>query len=109
MKTQITILTLTATAVCSPIFLAHRTQVDTAVRLQSRQTGIIAKEYTQGGCRDVIFIFARGSTEIGNMVSPRRASESHVQISLGRIRDVNEGENAHTHQMTDVKLARAQP
>ncbi|KAK1719628.1 cutinase [Colletotrichum lupini] len=32
-------------------------------------TGTIAKEYTQGGCRDVIFIFARGSTEVGNMGS----------------------------------------
>ncbi|KXH29756.1 cutinase [Colletotrichum simmondsii] len=69
MKTQITILTLTATALCSPIFLIHRAQVDTTVQLQSRQTGTIAKEYTQGGCRDVIFIFARGSTEVGNMGS----------------------------------------
>ncbi|KAI3558344.1 cutinase [Colletotrichum abscissum] len=87
MKTQITILTLTATALCSPILLIHRAQVDTTVQLQSRQTGTIAKEYTQGGCRDVIFIFARGSTEVGNMVSPRRASESRVRISLDRIRD----------------------
>ncbi|KAK1528286.1 cutinase [Colletotrichum paranaense] len=69
MKTQITILTLTATALCSPILLIHRAQVDTTVQLQSRQTGTIAKEYTQGGCRDVIFIFARGSTEVGNMGS----------------------------------------
>ncbi|KAK1454641.1 cutinase [Colletotrichum melonis] len=69
MKTQITILTLTATALCSPILLIHRAQVDTTVQLQSRQTGTVAKEYTQGGCRDVIFIFARGSTEVGNMGS----------------------------------------
>ncbi|KAK1724526.1 hypothetical protein CaCOL14_000447 [Colletotrichum acutatum] len=69
MKTQITILTLIATAICSPILLVHRAQVDTAVQLQSRQTGTMAKEYTQGGCRDVIFIFARGSTEVGNMGS----------------------------------------
>ncbi|KAF4776285.1 cutinase [Colletotrichum scovillei] len=69
MKPQITIFTLTATALCSPIFLIHRAQVDTTAQLQSRQTGTIAKEYTQGGCRDVIFIFARGSTEVGNMGS----------------------------------------
>ncbi|KAK1452995.1 cutinase [Colletotrichum cuscutae] len=69
MKTQTTILTLTATALCSPILLIHRAQVDATVQLQSRQTGTIAKEYTQGGCRDVIFIFARGSTEVGNMGS----------------------------------------
>ncbi|KXH50233.1 cutinase [Colletotrichum nymphaeae SA-01] len=69
MKPQITIFTLTATALCSPIFLIHRPQVDTTAQLQSRQTGTIAKEYAQGGCRDVIFIFARGSTEVGNMGS----------------------------------------
>ncbi|KXH28642.1 cutinase [Colletotrichum salicis] len=64
MKTQITILAIAAIAVCSPVRLDHR-----AVHIQSRETGIIAKEYTQGGCRDVIFIFARGSTEVGNMGS----------------------------------------
>ncbi|KAK1572850.1 cutinase [Colletotrichum navitas] len=29
--------------------------------------GTTAKEFTQGGCKDVIMLFARGSTEIGNM------------------------------------------
>jgi cutinase len=32
-------------------------------------TGTTSKEFSQGGCRDVLFAWARGSTEIGNMVS----------------------------------------
>ena len=37
--------------------------------INKRATGSIAKEFSQGGCKDVLFAFARGSTEIGNMVS----------------------------------------
>ncbi|KAL3428325.1 cutinase [Phlyctema vagabunda] len=41
--------------------------------IQSRQignaVGITENEYTLGGCRDIIFFFARGSTEVGNMGS----------------------------------------
>jgi cutinase len=33
-----------------------------------RATGPTSNEFTQGGCRPVMFAFARGSTEIGNMV-----------------------------------------
>ncbi|KAI1077745.1 carbohydrate esterase family 5 protein [Whalleya microplaca] len=36
--------------------------------LQPRQsTGTTANEFLEGGCRDVIFIFARGSTQDGNI------------------------------------------
>ncbi|ORY07944.1 cutinase-domain-containing protein [Clohesyomyces aquaticus] len=35
--------------------------------IEKRQTGSTSKEFSQGGCRDIIFAFARGSTEIGNM------------------------------------------
>ena len=31
-------------------------------------TGSTSKEFSQGGCRDILFAWARGSTEIGNMV-----------------------------------------
>jgi cutinase len=37
-------------------------------RIYERQTGIVAKEFSTGGCKDNIFIFSRGSTEVGNMV-----------------------------------------
>lgn len=41
-----------------------------AAVLETRQSvGITSNEYTRFGCRPVIFFFARGSTEIGNMVS----------------------------------------
>ncbi|EOA90754.1 hypothetical protein ACJQWK_11516 [Exserohilum turcicum] len=41
--------------------------------IESRQfsgiggTGSSSSEFSQGGCRDILFAFARGSTEIGNM------------------------------------------
>lgn len=58
MKTSITsILGLVALAVASPI--------DT--RQLGNRVGTTSREFTQGGCRDIIMLFARGSTEIGNM------------------------------------------
>ncbi|KAF2177217.1 carbohydrate esterase family 5 protein [Zopfia rhizophila CBS 207.26] len=35
--------------------------------LSKRQTRTTANEFIQGGCRDIIFAWARGSTEAGNM------------------------------------------
>lgn len=34
---------------------------------RQNSVGTTSKEFTQGGCRDIIMLFARGSTEIGNM------------------------------------------
>jgi cutinase len=31
-------------------------------------TGSSASEFSRGGCREILFAWARGSTEIGNMV-----------------------------------------
>lgn len=56
MKATFFALLLTAFAAAAPI-------------LEERQsTGSTANEYTSGGCKDIIFFFARGSTEVGNMV-----------------------------------------
>ncbi|KAF2791004.1 carbohydrate esterase family 5 protein [Melanomma pulvis-pyrius CBS 109.77] len=35
--------------------------------IEKRQTQTTSKEFSQGGCRDILFAFARGSTEAGNM------------------------------------------
>ncbi|KAI1877518.1 hypothetical protein JX265_003526 [Neoarthrinium moseri] len=60
-----TILGLTTLTVASPVAVVDEEQA--AARLYGRQTGIIAKEFSTGGCKDNIFVFSRGSTEVGNM------------------------------------------
>ncbi|QDS69670.1 hypothetical protein FKW77_009550 [Venturia effusa] len=57
MKATFVYLVLSTFAAASPI-LAPR-----------QSTGTTANEYTKGGCKDIIFFFARGSTEVGNMGS----------------------------------------
>jgi hypothetical protein len=52
-------LTILVSALCS--FAA-------AGPIEVRQTRVNSNEFSQGGCRDVLFAWARGSTEIGNMV-----------------------------------------
>ena len=43
--------------------------VTAAPILEERQnTGTTEHEFSEGGCRDILFFFARGSTEGGNMV-----------------------------------------
>lgn len=37
---------------------------------QRQRTDTTANEYTNGGCKDIILFFARGSAEAGNMVWP---------------------------------------
>lgn len=64
MKTPTTTLLLLAAA------LAAASPVHVSVSLSPRQRGRVgttATEFTDGGCRPVIMLFARGSTEAGNM------------------------------------------
>ncbi|KAF6839175.1 cutinase [Colletotrichum plurivorum] len=70
---SLTILTLAALAIASPVHIDH-TDANEIARLSTRATGPVSKEFTMGGCRDVIFIFARGSTEVGNMATDIRRS-----------------------------------
>lgn len=61
MKTTSLVISLLAgIATASPLSVEIR---------QSTNVGTTANEYTRGGCKDIIFFFARGSTEVGNMVS----------------------------------------
>ncbi|KAK2760060.1 cutinase [Colletotrichum kahawae] len=69
MKAFITLI-LAAVAFSSPIYPISSRDIETVPKLDARETGTIAKEFTTGGCRDVIFIFARGSVETGNMRRP---------------------------------------
>jgi cutinase len=34
-----------------------------------RDIGVVANEYVDGGCRNIIFFYARGTSELGNMGS----------------------------------------
>ncbi|KAI1407882.1 carbohydrate esterase family 5 protein [Hypoxylon sp. FL1857] len=48
--------------------LKERQSASVKAGIQKRQsTGTTANEFLDGGCRDVIFIFARGSTQDGNV------------------------------------------
>lgn len=40
------------------------------ISLEERATGTTANEFLDNGCNDVIFLYARGSTQDGNMVCP---------------------------------------
>jgi cutinase len=48
------------------IALAASTPIVDVRQLRGR-VGTTATEFTDGGCRDIIMLFARGSTEVGNM------------------------------------------
>ncbi|TDZ38558.1 putative cutinase 1 [Colletotrichum spinosum] len=60
-------LTLAAFITANPIPLILQNDAVKGARIESRATGLTSKEFTRGGCRDIIFIYARGSTQLGNM------------------------------------------
>jgi cutinase len=52
--------------------------------ISSRATGTTANEFLQGGCRPLIFIYARGSTQDGNVgESPGPQTIDGLKASLG--------------------------
>jgi hypothetical protein len=70
-----TILTLIVAAAATPVKLPV-SETESAVvvtrQLLSDRTGITENQFSRrigGGCKDIIFVWARGSTEVGNMVS----------------------------------------
>lgn len=68
MKTFAT-LALAVLAVANPVAIDQRAPDEiAAAEVEKRATGTTSKEFSLFGCRDVIFVWARGSTELGNMV-----------------------------------------
>jgi cutinase len=55
---------------------------------RQRRVGTSASEFTDGGCRDIIMIFARGSGEVGNMgtvVGPPTANGLKTRFGADRV------------------------
>ncbi|KAI0407867.1 carbohydrate esterase family 5 protein [Xylaria palmicola] len=75
---------LAAAVAASPVSL----EMTEDIVLQSRATGTTANDYLNGGCRDVILFFARGSTQPGNMgdqPGPQTADELIAALGAGRV------------------------
>lgn len=58
------------TTVFAMLSVASALPVEQVAELEARQSGANANDLKNGKCAGNVFIFARGSTEIGNMVSP---------------------------------------
>lgn len=67
----LSVLALAIASSATPIAIPVSDSAIVAVR-QLDRTGLTENEFSSligGGCKDVIFVWARGSTEAGNMVS----------------------------------------
>ena len=82
MKTFSLLAALVATTIAIPVpepIAEPEIDVYALAGIERRQTvGTTANEFKNGGCRDVIWFFARGSTEVGNMV--RAPFPSHTGV-----------------------------
>jgi len=61
------VLALAVLSIASPVptpIVEERTVIEE----RQSTTGVTSNEYTELGCRNILFFFARGSTEVGNMV-----------------------------------------
>ena len=72
MAKLLSLLTLVVAAAASPVVIPTSESAVVATRqLMFDRTSMTEHEFSSilGGCKDVIFVWARGSTELGNMVS----------------------------------------
>lgn len=80
----ISIISLATLAATSPVSFIPTEDVPfpgaQLLDIKAQAVGTTAKEFTQGGCRDIIFIWARGSNEAGNMV--RTPSSILIGLSI---------------------------
>lgn len=72
----LTIVSLIAAASATPVTIPISGDALVATRqLVLDRTSLTENEFSSrfgGGCKDVIFVWARGSTELGNMVNPHQ-------------------------------------
>jgi cutinase len=69
MKAITLLVALAATAVALPVAEPiTKPEVDVQDLERRQSVGTTSNEFKNGGCRDIIWFFARGSTEVGNMV-----------------------------------------
>ena len=76
------LLTLVVAAAATPVVIpASKSAVVATRQLVFDRTSLTENEFSSilGGCKDVIFVWARGSTELGNMV---RTLEFYLYVSL---------------------------
>lgn len=75
MKFSLSLVALAASAIASPIVLdlseisQNELEEIHARDIEARQSGTTANEFLNGGCRDVVLVFARGTSQSGNIVS----------------------------------------
>jgi cutinase len=75
---------LLAVAAAEPIVVDLSLLLEQADAPAKRQSGTTLNEYLQGGCRDVIFFFARGTNEPGNIGdSPGPQTVDQLKAALG--------------------------
>ena len=84
MAKLLSLLTLVVAAAASPVVIPTSESAVVATRqLMFDRTSMTEHEFSSilGGCKDVIFVWARGSTELGNMVSTL-LRDLHISLTL---------------------------
>ncbi|KAK5634236.1 hypothetical protein RRF57_009950 [Xylaria bambusicola] len=82
------VLALASLAIATPITIPEGEVVARSEFVERQLTGATENDLVGGDCRDVIFIFARGTTEIGNMgtiVGPGVADQLKKRVGSQRV------------------------
>ncbi|KAI0414226.1 cutinase [Xylaria grammica] len=82
------VIALASLSLATPITVVEETSLAGTSLVERQVTGSTENELTVGSCRDIIFIFARGSTEIGNMgtvVGPGVADQLKKRVGSSRV------------------------
>jgi cutinase len=98
MKFSLSLVALAASAFASPIVLdlsdisQNELEEIHARDIEARQSGTTANEFLNGGCRDVVLIFARGTSQSGNLGEmPGVDLSAALKSALGASRVATQG------------------